>query len=106
MYCLFRSVYCLYKCATAIGWSPGSYPLAVNKYISNHILGAGIWHDMFVIQNTNWLWLVSDVAAMNSDKLLCGVFGMYPSFVTGILKLGGEINFCLLCNEKSKCSDY
>jgi hypothetical protein len=86
----------------------------------NHILVAGIWHDKFAIQNTNWLWLMNDdVADMNSDKLLCGVFwmypsykllcgvfGMYPSFVAGILNSGGEINFCVLCNEKLKYSDY
>jgi len=33
------------------------------------------------------------VAAMNSNEVLCGSFGVYPSFVVGILNSANEINF-------------
>lgn len=41
-----------------------------------------------------------------SYKLLCGVFGIYRSFVAGLLNSGGEIHFCVLFNENLKYSDY
>jgi hypothetical protein len=64
----------------------------------NHILGESIWHDMFRVQNTKWLWLVNGVvAAMNSDKVRCGALGLYPCFVAGILNSIEEINFYVLC---------
>ena len=51
----------------------------------NHIVGYGIWYDTFQVQNTQWLWLVNNiVTTMNSDKVLCGCFGLYPSYVAGI----------------------
>jgi hypothetical protein len=73
----------------------------------NQLVGVGIWHDNFTIHNTKWLWLVSDiVSAMNSDKVLCRVAGVYPSYVAGILNQVNEINFYVLCNEQLKHSDF
>ena len=73
----------------------------------NQLVGVGIWHDTYKVQNTKWLWLVSDiVSAMNSDKVLCGVAGVYPGYVAGILNQVTEINFYVLCNEQVKYSDY
>jgi hypothetical protein len=46
------------------------------------------------------------VSAMNSDKVLCGVAGIYPSYVAGILNQVNEINFYVLCNEQLKYSDF
>ena len=44
----------------------------------NNIVGKGVWYDMFQVKNTKWLWLVNDiVTTMNSDKVLCGSFGLY-----------------------------
>jgi len=43
----------------------------------NYIVGQGVWHDTFQVKNTKWLWLVNDIfTAMNSDKVLCGSFGL------------------------------
>jgi hypothetical protein len=52
-----------------------------------YITGAGIRYDTFTITNNKRLWLVKNiVAAMNSNKVLCGAFGLYPSFVDGVLR--------------------
>ena len=73
----------------------------------DYTVRAGIWYDTFSIENTKCLWFENNiVAAMNSDKVLCGVFGMHPSFVAGILGKAEEINFYVLCNNKLKYSDY
>jgi hypothetical protein len=72
----------------------------------NKISGEDIWYDTFDFQNRKWLWFVNGiVVAMNSNKLLCGSFRLYPSFVAGILNSVKEINFCVLCNEL-KYADY
>jgi hypothetical protein len=49
--------------------------------VLNTKTGCGLWHDMFKIQNTKWLWLVNGiVAGINNDKLQC-VFGLYLAYV-------------------------
>jgi hypothetical protein len=59
------------------------------------IIGQVIWYDKFQILHTRWLWLVNDlVTALISDKVLCGTFGLYRSYVAGILNSVKEINFC------------
>jgi hypothetical protein len=66
----------------------------------NTIIGQGIWYDTFQIRNTKWLWLENElVTTLNSDKILCGTFGLYPSYVAGILNSVKEINFYVLCNK-------
>jgi hypothetical protein len=71
----------------------------------DHLVGVGLWHDTFTIRNTTLLWLVHDiVSAMKSDKVLCGVAGMYPGFVAGILNHVNEINFHVLSNGPLKYS--
>jgi hypothetical protein len=53
--------------------------------VLNTKFASGLWHGKLKIQNTSWLWFVNRiVAAMNKDKLRCGVFGLYPACVTGI----------------------
>jgi AraC-like DNA-binding protein len=37
---------------------------------------------------------------------LCAVFGLYPSYVAGILKRVVEINFYVLCNDELTYSEY
>jgi hypothetical protein len=67
----------------------------------NSIIGQGIWYDTFQILNTRWLWLVNDlVTALNCGNVLCGTFGLYPSYVAGILNSVKEINFYVLCNKR------
>ena len=67
----------------------------------NHIVGYGIWYDTFQVQNTQWLWLVNNiVTTMNSDKVLCGCLGLYPSYVAGILNSVNKIHFYVLCSKK------
>jgi len=59
-----------------------------------NIVGKGFWHDKFQAKNTKWLWLVNDiVATMNSDKVLCGSIGLYPSYAAGILNSVKENHF-------------
>jgi len=73
----------------------------------NNIVGQGFWYGTFQVQNTKWLWLVNDIfTTMNSDKVLCGSFGLYPSYAAGILNSVNEINFYLLCSEKLNHADY
>jgi len=54
-----------------------------------------------------WLWLVNDiVAVMNRNNILCGSFGIYPSFVAGILNSVEKIQFCALRNKQLNYRDY
>jgi hypothetical protein len=68
----------------------------------NKIIGHGLWYDTFQAQNIKWVWLLNNVvtAMNNGDKILCGAFGLYRSFVAGILDSVKEIHFYVLC-EKS-----
>ena len=67
----------------------------------NKIVGYGMWYDTFQVQNTKWLWLVNKIVTeLNSDKVLCGCFGVYPSYVSGTLNSVEEIHFYVLCSSK------
>jgi len=46
------------------------------------------------------------VTTMNSDKVLCGSFRLYPSYVAGILNSVKEIYFYVLCCENLYYADY
>lgn len=46
------------------------------------------------------------MAAMNTDNIHCGCFGLYPSYVAGILHSVKEIYFYVLCNTKLHYADY
>ena len=73
----------------------------------NNIVGQGVWYDTFQVKNTKWLWLVNDiVTTMHSDKVLCGSFGLYPSYAAGIINSVKEIHFYVLCSEKLIYADY
>jgi len=43
---------------------------------------------------------------MKSDKVLCGSFGLYPSYAAGILNSVKEIHFYVLCSDKLNYTDY
>jgi len=46
------------------------------------------------------LWLVNNiVTTVYSDKVLCGSFGLYPSYAAGIRNCVKEIHFYVLCSE-------
>jgi hypothetical protein len=62
----------------------------------NTIIGQGIGYDTFQVQNTKWLWLVSELTTLNSDNVLCGTFGLYPSYVAGILNSVKQFDFCVV----------
>jgi hypothetical protein len=69
--------------------------------VLKNMVGKAIWCDTFAIRNTKGLWLVNNiVAVMNNNKILCGSFGIYPSFTTGILDSVKDIDFYVLCNKK------
>jgi hypothetical protein len=73
----------------------------------NTIVGQGICYDTFQIQNTKWLWLVNDiVTTINSDNVRCATFGLYPSYVAGILNSVKEINFYVLCDKHINYAKY
>jgi len=73
----------------------------------NNIVGKGVWYDTFQVMNTKWLWLVNDIiTTMNSEKVLCGSFGLYPSYAAGNLNSVKEIHFYVLCSEKLNYADY
>jgi hypothetical protein len=46
------------------------------------------------------------ITAVNSDKVLCGSFCLYPSYVAGILNSVKQIHFYVLCSEKLNYADY
>ena len=67
----------------------------------NNIVGHGIFYDTFQVQNTEWFWLVNDiVTTLNSAEVLCGCFGLYPTYVAGNLNFVKEIHFYVLCSKK------
>ena len=54
-----------------------------------------------------WLSLVKKILeSINSEGVRCGVIGLYPSYVAGILKHVGEINLYVLCNDQLTYSEY
>jgi hypothetical protein len=66
----------------------------------NSVLGLGLWYDEYAVRNTKWLQLVAViVAAMNSDTVLCGCFGLYPSYVAGIMTSVKSIEIYVVCSE-------
>lgn len=73
----------------------------------NNIVGLGLWYDEYKVRNTQWLQLVSDIVmAMNSDTVLCGCFGLYPSYTAGILNSVKCINFYVVCTERPNYGLY
>ena len=73
----------------------------------SNAVGQGIWYDTFQFQNTELLWLVNDiVTTINTDNVLCGSFGLYPSYVAGILNSVKEIHFYVLCNKQVNYAYY
>ena len=73
----------------------------------NTTVGQGIWYDTFQVQNTEVSWLVNDiVTTMNSNNVLCASFGLFPSYVAGILNSVKEINFYVLCDKHKLCKIY
>jgi len=73
----------------------------------NNTVGQGVWYDIFQVQNTKWLRIVNDtVTTVNSDKVLCGSFVLYQSYVAGILNSGKEINFYVFFSEKLNYADH
>jgi len=83
----------LYECASFTPDSSiGQLCEALNK-----IVGYGIYYDTFKIQNTKWLWFVDNfIMIINSNTGLCGSFGVYPSYVAGILNSVEKIHFFVL----------
>jgi hypothetical protein len=44
---------------------------------------------------------------MNNDYMICECFGLFPSYVAGILNSVEEINFYVLCNKRRlRCASY
>jgi len=47
------------------------------------------------------------VTTMNSNNVLCASFGLFPSYVAGILNSVKGINFYALCNKRRlRCASY
>jgi hypothetical protein len=73
----------------------------------NNTIGIGIWYGTFQVQNTKWLWLMNNIAVLNSDNMHCGCFRQYAIYVAGILNSIKEINFYVLCNKiRLHCANY
>ena len=71
------------------------------------LIRQGIYYDTFKILNTKWLCLVNNiVTAMNSVKMRCSVFRIYPCYVAGILNSVKAINLYVLCSEMVNYLDY
>jgi hypothetical protein len=53
------------------------------------------------------LQLISDIAeAKNSDTVMCGCFGLYPTYVAGFLNSVKSIDFYVVCTEKPNYGHY
>jgi hypothetical protein len=51
----------------------------------NNVIGRGIWYNTYEVQNTDILLFVNEIIeTTNSDNMLCGSFGMYPSYIAGV----------------------
>ena len=50
--------------------------------------------------------VVSVVTKVNSDKVLCGSSGLYPSYVAAILESVKEIQFYTQCSKRINYADY
>jgi len=73
----------------------------------NKISGRGIYYDTIDIQNTKLLWFVNNImATINSNKVLWGSFGTYPSYVAGILNSVNNLHFHVSHGEKLNYADY
>ena len=71
------------------------------------LIGVGSWFDSFTVQNTMLLSLVEKIlVTLNSEQVISAVFGLYPSYVAGILKHVVEINFYVLTNDYLTYADY
>jgi hypothetical protein len=69
----------------------------------NNILGHGIWYNTYPVQNSMWLCFVQDIVTkLSSANALCSSFGLYPSYVAGILNCVKQIDFYVLCNKHIK----
>jgi hypothetical protein len=73
----------------------------------NSVIGHGIWYDTYQIQNTDMLWFVKGIIeTVNSDNTLCGCFGLYPSYIAGVLNRMPGIHFYVVCSEKINVEEY
>jgi hypothetical protein len=64
------------------------------RIILDDLIGARSWFDSFTVQNTLWLSVVEQIlVAHNSEQVVPSVFGLYPSYVAGILKHVVKVNF-------------
>jgi len=43
---------------------------------------------------------------MNNNNILCGCYGLFPSYVARILNSVKDINFYVLCNKILNYADY
>jgi len=86
------------------------HPSASIGHLSENLctfVGQVIWYDTFSFRNTKWLWLVNDYfSALNNDNVLCGSFGLYHSYVAGILHSVKEIHFYALCAKTFVYTQY
>jgi len=63
------------------------------------VIGVGSWFDSFTVKNTAWLSLVRKIiTTVNSDSVLCGTFGLYPSYVADILVQAVSNEECTFSN--------
>ena len=88
-----------------ISFLPNSSIGRLCKDLSNNV-GQGIWYDTFQVQNTKWLWLVKYIVTILNSDVFCGSFGLYPSYVAGILNSVKEIHFYVLCIKQIYYADY
>jgi len=73
----------------------------------NTILGQGICSDRFQVQNSKWVWLVNViVTTIKSDNVLCVSYGLYPSYVAGILNSVKQIHFYVVCDKHINYAEY
>jgi len=66
----------------------------------NTIVEQGIWYDILQVKNKKHLWLLNDIVTIiNSNNVIFVSFGLYPSYVAGIMNSVKQIHFYVLCDK-------
>jgi len=76
-----------------------------------NLQNGAVWYissSKYKVGVVGWLTiLLRTVGVMNSDNMLCGCFGLFPSYVAGILNSVKQLNFYVLCNKRRlRCASY
>jgi hypothetical protein len=75
---------------------------AVIEFLNKKI-GFSLWYDTFTPKNKKWLRLVRGIPLeLHKDNICCGVLGLYPAYLAGLIPYFESINIYIACSEGEK----